>query len=113
MSSKEIMLKEEIFPVEKKVKVELSKAVSFIGSPSKHPHEDDKFILIMDPLSDHTAFIEFIKDDVVFVEELPSLLTDNDESVSIKRIWIKEGSLALKMEPFVVAKTKSSVFFAV
>ncbi len=86
------------------------KAVSFSGSLAKHPYEDDKFILISDPLSDHTEFIEFYKKDVVGVEELPSISSENNESITMKRIWISNGSAALRMQPFIVTKTKFMVF---
>ncbi len=113
MSDIEIVIREEFFSPERKNSVELNRAVSFIGSPSKHPYEQDKFILIKDPISEHTEFIEFIKEDVLFVEDLPSLLTNDNESVSMKKVWIKEGSTGLRMEPFIVAKTKSRTFMSI
>jgi hypothetical protein len=84
-------------------------SVSFTGSPIQHPNEIEKFILICDPLSDHTDFIEFYKTDLIYVEELPSISTKNGENIVISKIWIKAGSLALKFEPFIVTKTKDMV----
>ncbi|MBP7553147.1 MAG: inorganic pyrophosphatase Ppa [Spirochaetes bacterium] len=78
----------------------------FIGSPIKHPYEDDKFILICDPLTDHAMFIEFQKSDILFMEELSSLASDDGESVTIAKVFIKLGASAIRYEPFVVTKTK-------
>lgn len=112
LNEKELVLQDELFPIEKyhAEKQRCEKAVSFTGSPSKHPYEADKFILILDPVSDHTEFIEFKKEDVVAIEELPSLLTRENESVSMNLVWIKEGALGLKMSPFVVAKTRNKTY---
>lgn len=111
MSNNEIMVNEDLLPVEvyRNGKNMRDKSVSFRGSPSKHPYEDDKFILILDPISDHTEYFEFRKMDIVFVEDMPSILTKNDETVCMKTVWIKEGAPALKLLPFIVAKTKNNV----
>ena len=110
MANKEI-IKMDIFPLEKLnySKISDTESVSFTGSPSKHPYEDDKFILIRDPLSDHTDFIEFYKNDVLYVEELPSILSRKNETINICRVWIKEGVVALKIQPFVVSNTKKEI----
>lgn len=107
METKALTLK-NIFPVEKFdfTKFSEKNSVCFTGSIIQHPYEEDKFILICDPLSEHTQFIEFSKNDLVYIEYLPSLTTKNGESVVINKIWIKEGSLALKFEPFIVGKTR-------
>jgi len=105
--SKDLMIK-QIFPVEKFdfTKFTESNSISFTGSPLQHPYENDKFILILDPLSEHTQFIEFSKIDITLVEELPSTISKTGENVMFSKIWIKIGSLALKVEPFVVGRTR-------
>jgi len=104
---KDIVIK-EIFPIEKFNfnKFSEENSTCFTGSPIQHPYEDDKFILICDPLSDHTQFIEFSKSDMIFLEELQSIVTNKGENVTITKVWIKSGSLALRYEPFIVGKTK-------
>lgn len=102
-----VLINNNLFPVEKFDMSKFSKenTVSFTGSAMQHPYEDDKFVLICDPISDHTEFIEFFKSDLVFIEEIESISTNKGESVIITRVWIKSGALALKVHPFVVTKT--------
>lgn len=54
------LIKQNLFPIEKFDFNKLSEhnCISFTGSLIQHPYEEDKFILICDPLSDHTQFIE-------------------------------------------------------
>jgi len=80
-------------------------AISFTGSAIQHPYEDDKFVLICDPLSDHTEFIEFFKVDLIFMEEVESISLKGGENVIITKVWIKSGALALKVHPFIVSRT--------
>lgn len=103
----QLVAKDELFPIEKYSAADFRKenSISFVGSPSKHPYETDKFILIIDPLSNHTDFIEFQKDDVIFIEDIPSIYSgDEGDNVSFCRVWIKKGAYALKMQPFIVDK---------
>lgn len=112
--SEKIIVKNNFFPLEKyrHNKFNESNCISFTGSPSKHPYEDDKFILIRDPLSNHRDFLEFHKDDIVFVEELPAIYSDSEqEPVNICRIWIKSGVVALKIQPFIVGDTAKAKLF--
>lgn len=76
--------------------------VPFSGSPQKHPYDSEKFILISDPYSGNTFFYEFRKDDVSYVEELPSLVTLDGQTATMARIWIRKKSVAIRSTPFVV-----------
>lgn len=100
--------KEEILSVIKVDSTEFSEknSVSFSGSPMPHPYDKNKFILITDPLSDYAEFFEFNKNDITKIEEINSIATESGESVRFLKIWVKEGSLGLRCEPFIVAKTK-------
>ncbi len=100
------LIKMEIFPIEKFNYTKFSEdlCVNFVGSPIKHPYEDSKFILICDPLSPKTEFIEFQKEDVMYVEELPSLISEKGESIYMAKIFIKKGRIAIKYKPFVVGE---------
>jgi len=99
--------KNEILSITKYDSLKFSEknSVSFSGSPIQHPYDNEKFILICDPLSDHTEFLEFSKTDVVKLEDLTSITTKKGESVRLIKIWIKEGVVALKYQPFIVGKT--------
>ena len=102
---------EEFFPITKfnKNNFNHENCVSFSGSPLRHPYDDEKFILISDPLSEHTNFIEFNKKDVIFAEELSSILSLKSESIPMNRVWIKIGSIGVRYEPFIVGKTKDVI----
>jgi hypothetical protein len=83
--------------------------VPFAGSPQKHPYDKDKIILVIDPFSTHTSYYEFNIADIEGVEELPSLVTIEGESVAMVRVWVRKGSIAVKGIPFVVEDTRKQV----
>ena len=76
--------------------------VSFSGAPRKHPHDPEKIILILDPFSSNTVFFEFRLEDIAFAEDLGRLATESGESLIMARVWVKKGSLGLKIQPFEV-----------
>lgn len=75
--------------------------VPFSGSPHHHPYFEDKFILMVDPYCS-SDYYEFDSNDVDFVEELPSIVNLNGETVTMVLVWVKKQSLALRCSPFVV-----------
>ncbi len=79
--------------------------VAFTGAPQKHPHDDDKIVLIVDPFSTHTFYYEFNTVDIEGVEMLPSLVTLDGESITMVRVWVQKGSVGVKSFPFVVEDT--------
>lgn len=79
------------------------KCISFVGAPRKHPYDENKMLLIRNPFSSNTVFYEFLISDILAVDELPSIATDDGESSKTVRIWVLKGSLGLKYEPFEVA----------
>ena len=80
--------------------------VSFSGSPRKHPYDPDKIILVADPYSMNTLFFEFGKREIAFVEELPSIVDMDGNTVTMMRLWVKKGALALRSTPFIVGDTR-------
>ena len=76
--------------------------IAFSGAPRKHPYDDSKLLLIIDPFSKHTAFYEFRISDISAVEDLPSIGTDSGENLTMVRIWVRRGSLGVRFEPFEV-----------
>jgi hypothetical protein len=79
--------------------------VAFSGSPRKHPHDAYRIILIVDPLSSNTFYYEFNLDDIAFVEELPNLVTPDEEVIPNVRIWVLKGSMGIRCTPFWVEDT--------
>lgn len=80
-------------------------SVAFTGAPRKHPYEAQRLILVSDPFSAQTIFYEFRLEDIVQVDELPSLVTESGESLAIVRVRVKKGALGMRYEPFIVADT--------
>jgi hypothetical protein len=79
--------------------------VAFSGAPQKHPHDEKKIILIVDPFSTQPFYYQFDMADIEGVEVLPSLATAQGDTVTMARVWVKKGSLGVKAFPFVVADT--------
>jgi hypothetical protein len=77
-------------------------AVAYVGTPRKHPYEDDKLLLVGDPASDNPGVYEFLVGDIVAAEDLASPVMENGESYSKVRIWIRRGSMGMRHEPFEV-----------
>lgn len=92
----------EISTVVTPVNLDKKNHIPFSGSPRKHPCEESRMILIADPFSDVTFFYEFNIEDIVFVEELPNIISINGESIPMVRVWVKKKSIALKCAPFIV-----------
>jgi len=77
-------------------------ALAFNGSPRKHPYDDEKIILIVEPQSGESAIYEFRAADVVGAQDLPSPVTEAGESYRIVRLWVRRGSVGIRYEPFEV-----------
>jgi len=83
--------------------------VSFSGTPKKHPYDTDKIILVADPFSTNTLYYEFSKDDISYLEELPSLVSLDGETITMVRIWVKKMSIGIRCSPFIVEDTRIPV----
>jgi hypothetical protein len=83
--------------------------VSFTGSPKKHPYDSDKVILIADPFSSDNLYYEFSKDDISYVEELPSLVNLDGDTIAVVRVWVKKLSVGIRCTPFIVEDTRMQV----
>ena len=79
--------------------------ISFTGSPQRHPYDPKKVILVADPYSANTSYYEFNKDDISFLEELPSIVNIEGETVTMVRVWVNKMSIAVHCTPFIVADT--------
>jgi inorganic pyrophosphatase len=80
--------------------------VAFSGTPQKHPYDEDKMILVPDPVSTQVVYYEFRTVDIEGIEELPKLVTPGGESITMVRIWVKKGRIGLRCTPFVVQDTR-------
>lgn len=81
----------------------LSTHVPFSGAPRQHPYDKtNKVILIVDPGSSNTSYIEFKTKDIAKVEELPHIVTPKQVTIPMVRIWVKKRSMAIRCTPFMV-----------
>ena len=80
--------------------------VAFSGSPRKLPFDESKVVLITDPVSMNTFYYEFKADDIAFVEEQPSIVNPEGETIVIVRIWVKKRSIGVRCTPFIVEDTR-------
>jgi len=76
--------------------------VPFTGYPRQHPIENNKLILIYDPMGVNPMVMEFKLDDILFIEELPATVTESGESIIQIKLWIRKGARGVVMEPFEV-----------
>lgn len=79
--------------------------VAYSGSPFKHPDNPEIVILLADPFSQNTFYYEFNKEDITLAEDLPSIVNLENESLTMVRLWVKKGALAVRCTPFRVANT--------
>jgi hypothetical protein len=83
-------------------------AVPFTGYPRVHHSlsetsaEKDKIILVYDPLSAEPTVLEFMLEDILFVEEVPSAITEAGEGVPMIKLWVRRGAIGMILEPFEV-----------
>jgi hypothetical protein len=74
----------------------------FSGYPRAHPSEKNKLILVNDPLGPEPIALEFKLEDIIFVEEIPSAVTEAGEGVPLVKLWVKRGAIGMILEPFEV-----------
>jgi len=80
----------------------LSEAVPYLGHPKQSVSEPDKIFLRQNPLSSDGALLEFKIDDVVFAENVETVANKDGETFQIFKIWIRIGSVGVKLEQFYV-----------
>jgi len=79
--------------------------IPFAGYPRAHPSEKNKLILVNDPLGSEPVVLEFKLEDVLFVEEIPSAVTEAGEGIPMIKLWIRRGAIGMILEPFEVNET--------
>jgi hypothetical protein len=79
-----------------------SGGLPFTGYARAHPAEKTKLILVNDPLGPEPVVLEFKLEDVLFVEEIPSAVTETGEGVPMIKLWIQKGAVGMILEPFEV-----------
>ena len=80
--------------------------VPFAGYPRAHPSDKTKLILVNDPLGNEPTVLEFNLEDIIYVEDIPSAVTEAGEGVPLVKLWIKRGAVGVILEPFEVNDPK-------
>ena len=80
----------------------LKEAIPYIGQPKQSSSEPDKIFLRLDPLSSNGAVLEFKTDDIVFAENIETVADNDGDTFQIFKVWIRVGSVGVKLEPFTV-----------
>ena len=89
--------------IAKYTKGQPNNGIPFTGFPRAHPSEKNKLVLVNDPLGSEPIVLEFSLDDVLYVEEIPSVITEDGEGVPLVKLWVKRGSVGVILEPFEVS----------
>ena len=76
--------------------------VPFAGYPRVHHSDKTKLLLVNDPFGNTPTILEFKIEDILYVEETPSAVTESGEGVPLVKLWIKRGSVGVILEPFEV-----------
>ncbi len=74
----------------------------FIGTPKKHPNDENILILLTDPFSNNKKFYEFPISSIGSIEDLGTITSESGETAYKIRVWVKKGMPGLAAEPFIV-----------
>jgi len=88
--------------VAKYVKGQPKDSVQFTGYPRVHPSEKTKLLLVHDPLGAEPVLLEFKLEDILFVEEVHSAVTEAGEGIPLIKLWVRRGAVGMILEPFEV-----------
>ena len=71
------------------------------------PHSNPKMLLLLSsPLESRSDVFEFRSEDILYAEELSSLTKPNGVTVEQVRLWVRNGSPAMRMEPLRVGSAE-------
>ncbi len=91
----------KLFEIQRRTKRSYSlekESTPFCGA--LRPHNNPNTILLLtSPLEARSEVFEFRSEDIAFAEELSSLSKPNGVTVEQFRLWVKNGSPAMRMKP--------------
>jgi len=88
--------------ITKYTKGQPDEGVPFAGYPRVHPSDKTKLLLVYDPLGNEPIVLEFKFDDILYVEDIQSAVTEAGEGIPLVKLWIKHGAVGVILEPFEV-----------
>jgi hypothetical protein len=80
----------------------LREAVPYVGEPKQSASEPGKVFLRLNRLSSNGALLEFKTEDVLFAENVETVVDIEGGTFQIVKIWVRIGSIGIKLEPFSV-----------
>lgn len=80
----------------------IREAVPYVGQAKQSASEPNKIFLRLDPLSSNGTLLEFKSEDVVVAENVETVADKDGEAFQIVKLWVRIGSLGIKLEPFSV-----------
>lgn len=83
-------------------------AIPYVGCPRKNEAEPSKIYLNPSPFMNHSSLLEFKIEDIIFIEDFETVSSADGLPTPLVKIWVKKGSIALKLDYFVVQEMPSS-----
>jgi len=80
----------------------MREAVPYVGQAKQSTSEPNKIFLRLNPLTSNGTLLEFKSQDVVVAENVETVSDKNGEAFQIVKIWVRIGSIGIKLEPFSV-----------
>lgn len=80
----------------------IREAVPYVGQAKQSASEPNKIFLRLDPLSSNGTLLEFKSEDVVVAENVETVADKDGEAFQVVKLWVRIGSLGIKLEPFSV-----------
>jgi inorganic pyrophosphatase len=77
-------------------------ALPFAGFPRQHPSEKNKLLLVHDPLGQIPTVLEFKLEDILYVEDIPSAVTEDGDGIPLVKLWVRRKAHGVILEPFEV-----------
>lgn len=77
-------------------------SVPFTGTPRRHPYDSEKVVLVPHPVERERVLFEFQLTDIMYVEQLSSVVTERGENLPVMKLWVRLGSRAVQLTPIVV-----------
>ena len=78
-------------------------AIPYYGQLKRNKVDPDKVFLRIDPTGGQNVLLEFKTSDVIFVEDVKTVTGTDGGAAQISKLWIKKGSIGIKLEPFSVS----------
>ena len=77
----------------------------FCGALRQH-YNPKMLLLLSSPLESRSDVFEFRSEDILYAEELSNLTKPNGVTVERVRLWVRNGSPAMRMEPLRVGSAE-------